>query len=128
METPAGIANHVSRKVVEKFRRDGINSLGDYGGVKYNMKPYFDYTGYKPINDPNKDLVDPGRWQPLVYQIYDGIYREQTCLVPQMANMTPISIDSVYSSDYEVPPHGRLNPHLNHDKYDTYKEPMSALI
>ncbi len=114
----------MARKTIEKFRRDGLNSLGDHGGVKYNRKPYADTTGYTPINQVNK-LVDPSRsvsmvsgidatisllmifcrWQPLLVEHYDGTYRIQSYLTPQMANVKPISMKSV--EQFKVPPHGR---------------------
>ena len=72
--TPTGIGNVAARALLDFHHRDGANQLGDEpGGVP--GRPYSDYTGYVPANDPMDLRVpfdattvhDPSAWQPLRY-------------------------------------------------------------
>ncbi len=96
--------NFVARRTIEKMRRDGMNHLGDEGGVRYNRKPYADTTGYTPVNHVNK-LIDPSRWQPLVVEHYEGTYRVQSFLTPQFATLKPRLSTNV--EQFEIPSPGR---------------------
>lgn len=57
--TASGIGNTASAAVLATRHHDGSNQLGDL-----NPGAYSDYTGYRPVNTPDK-LSDPNRWQPL---------------------------------------------------------------
>ena len=54
-----GIGNTAAAAVLQYRHQDGSNQLGDL-----NPGPYFDYTSYTPLNDP-QNIRDPNRWQPL---------------------------------------------------------------
>jgi hypothetical protein len=59
--SPAFVAEQACRAVLDHRHRDRSNQLGDEPGSSGG--PYSDWTGYRPVNDP--DLVrDPDRWQP----------------------------------------------------------------
>ena len=64
LTTPQGVGNTAARAVIEYRSHDGSNQLGDEAGG--NGKPYADYTGYKPVNTPEK-VVDPLRWMPIPF-------------------------------------------------------------
>jgi hypothetical protein len=87
---PIGIGNVAGNAWVAKHMHDGMNQLGDEGGVKYNGQRYADYTGYQPVNTAYK-LTDPSRWQPLVTTTGNGIYKVQQFVTPQTALLTPFS-------------------------------------
>ena len=59
--TPAGIGNAAADAVLAVRHQDGSNQLGD---LTPSGKPYADYTGYVPVNSPER-VDDPDRWQPL---------------------------------------------------------------
>ena len=42
--TPIGIGNLAGKAVVAYREHDGMNQLGDEGGVRYNRSPYADYN------------------------------------------------------------------------------------
>ncbi|HEV2377047.1 MAG TPA: hypothetical protein VGS19_33405 [Streptosporangiaceae bacterium] len=62
LTTPIGIGNVAGMGVVKLAQQDGMNMLG-FEGRKYNPRPFFDYTGYRPVNTAY-ELLDPTRWQP----------------------------------------------------------------
>ena len=80
---PAGIGNVACLAVLELRHRDGANQLGDLGGGR----PYADYTGYTPVNDPDH-LVDPNRWQPL----RTGQGAPQSFLAPHWRHVVPFAL------------------------------------
>jgi hypothetical protein len=88
--TPIGIGNVAGNTWVAKHMHDGMNQLGDEGGVKYNGQRYADYTGYQPVNTAYK-LTDPSRWQPLVTTTGNGVFKVQQFVTPQTALLTPFS-------------------------------------
>lgn len=74
LSSPIGIGNRAGKAVVAFREHDGMNQLGDEGGVKYNRRPYTDYTGYEPANTAYQ-LVDPSRWQPDVATMGNGLFK-----------------------------------------------------
>jgi hypothetical protein len=64
---------------------DGANQLGDLNGGP----PYSDYTGYAPVNSPER-LHDPARWQPL--RGVDGT--AQTFLAPHWRLVVPFALST----------------------------------
>lgn len=85
--TPVGIGNMAGRNVVEARRDDGFNHFGE-DGRRYNLLPFSDTTGYRPVNTVF-DLLDPGRWQPALVRMRDGSYGAQQFVTPQLANTEP---------------------------------------
>jgi hypothetical protein len=82
--TPAGIGNAAAAAVLAFRHHDGANQLGDL-----NAGAYSDYTGYAPVNDPDR-VVDTNRWQPL--RLPDG--QTQRFLVPHWSNVAPFALTS----------------------------------
>jgi hypothetical protein len=60
--SPAAVAERACRAVLDDRRHDGSNQRGDEPGS--DGRPYSDWTGYRPVNDPDH-VGDPDRWQPL---------------------------------------------------------------
>ncbi|MFP3991494.1 hypothetical protein U9R90_29325 [Streptomyces sp. E11-3] len=88
--SPVGLGNLAGKAVVEKRKNDGMNQLGNEGGQKYFQQPYADYTGYRPVNTPEK-IRNPSRWQPHVDTNGGGIFFAQKYVTPQMGQTTPYS-------------------------------------
>lgn len=86
MVTPAGIGNAAGFAVVAAREHDGMNQLGDEGGRVYNLQPYADYLGYKPVNTAY-ELKDPSRWQPQIVTMGNGIFRVQQFVTPQYVEL-----------------------------------------
>jgi hypothetical protein len=63
--TPSGIGNLAAESVLSFRHHDGSNQLGDL-----HPGPYTDYTGYKPVNDPDH-INNPDHWQQLL--VPDGL-------------------------------------------------------
>jgi hypothetical protein len=82
--TPEGIGNVVSTALLNFRHDDGSNQLGNL-----NPGAYSDYTGYRPVNSPDK-ITDPERWQPL--RLPNGTV--QKFLVPQWGLVTPFALVS----------------------------------
>lgn len=89
--TPEGIGNLAARAVIDARRNDGSNQYGDVDGS--NGQPYFDYTGYQPVNDVEKN-VDPNRWQPKYFADGKGGKFAPACLTPHWGNVKPVSLNS----------------------------------
>ena len=64
-ESPAGLGVYVAKSFLKSREDDGMNILGNEGGIEFNLQPYRDYTGYEPVNTPYQ-LINPSRWQPLI--------------------------------------------------------------
>jgi hypothetical protein len=90
LATPVGIGNAAGIAVAEGRIHDGMNQLGEAGGRTFNPLPYSDYTGYRPVNSPER-LRHPGRWQPDVQRIGIGIYKSQRFVTPQYRFVEPYS-------------------------------------
>jgi hypothetical protein len=82
--TPVGIGNAAAAAVLAVRHRDGSNQLGD---LTPSGKPYADYTGYVPVNSPER-VKDPDRWQPLRLP-NDTV---QTFSVPQWGRVLPFAL------------------------------------
>ena len=89
--TPEGIGNLAAKAVIEARKWDGANQYGEEEGS--NGEPYFDYTGYEPINSPDAN-VDPNRWQPKYFSDGNGGKFAPKCLTPFWDRVTPISLKS----------------------------------
>jgi hypothetical protein len=59
---PEGVGRIACEAVLAFRHGDGANQLGDTPGS--SGAPYSDYTGYQPVNEPDR-LNRPDRWQPL---------------------------------------------------------------
>lgn len=103
--TAIGIGNIVGRKNFEDRLHDGINQLGDEGGRKYNPMPYFDYTGYSPVNTAYQ-VVNPSKWQPYLEPTGKGTFKIQQFVTPQMRLTRPMTFQDV--NQFTVAPHSRL--------------------
>lgn len=88
----SGIGNLAAQAVLEARHHDGSNQLGDL-----HPGAYTDYTGYVPVNDPDR-LVDPDRWQPLRTPIPDhvmyGRFIVQKYQTPQWSLVKPFALTS----------------------------------
>lgn len=89
--TPEGIGNLAAQAVIEARRHDGSNQYGDVEGS--NGEPYFDYTGYQPVNSPDKN-VDGNRWQPKYFSDGKGGQYAPPCLTPYWQEVEPIALQS----------------------------------
>jgi hypothetical protein len=125
LTSPVGIGNAAGMAVAAARLRDGMNQLGDMGGKKYNLKPYEDYTGYKPVNSPY-ELIDPGRWSPLfapkVGGPFGGLYAMQKFELPQWALTTPYTVSSV--KNFTVPQPVSSNP----ANFALYKQQVDQVL
>jgi hypothetical protein len=89
--TAAGIGNLAARAVIEARKGDGANQYGEEEGS--NGQPYFDYTGYQPVNNPDEN-IDINRWQPKYFSDGKGGTFAPGCLTPYWQEVTPIALDS----------------------------------
>lgn len=122
LNTAIGIGNAAGNGVVEGRRNDGMNQKGDADGRRYNIRPYFDYTGYIPLNTANH-FIAPSRWQPDIERSRLGIYVEQHMVTPQYAYVEPYS--------YKNPGRFRFPPpkSSNFRKYpDAYKAQADEIL
>ena len=93
LNTPEGIGNRAGLSVVNAREHDGMNQLGDEGGNRYNLTPYADYTGYRPVNTAYR-LLNPSRWQPDIQRLGVGLYKVQKFVAPQYAKVKPYTYKS----------------------------------
>jgi hypothetical protein len=88
----SGVGNLAAASVLEFRHHDGSNQLGDL-----HVGAYSDYTGYKPLNDPDK-ISNPDHWQPLRTPVPDGgaygRFLVQQYLTPQWAMVKPFAMTS----------------------------------
>ena len=127
LNTPEGIGIQAGRMVGQEANTNGLNSKGDFGGRRYNLRPFADTTGYEPVNSLFK-INDPTRWQPsITYDKNMVISAEQHFVTPQFARVRTRIVPSV--SNFTVPPPGRM--YLGHPAYkqttDEVIEAMAAL-
>lgn len=91
--TEIGWANVIAARANRYLSADGWNSLGDLSRNDFR-RPYFDYTGYRPVNPaevPSDELPRPLRWQPLtVYAGFTGNFKSQVHVAPQLARVKPL--------------------------------------
>ncbi|MFG3257002.1 vanadium-dependent haloperoxidase [Streptomyces sp. NPDC048172] len=120
--TATGLGNLAGKSVVANRENDGMNQLGNEGGKKYHRKPYEDYTGYKPVNTPDK-LRNPSRWQPGARTTGGGIFTGQRFVTPQMARTKPYSYDD--PTRYRVKP-PEASDHHNREAYKRQADEVLA--
>ncbi|UII75075.1 vanadium-dependent haloperoxidase [Flagellimonas sp. HMM57] len=89
--TPVGIGNLAAKAIIEARKNDGSNQYGEEEGS--NGKPYFDYTGYKPVNTVDKN-VSIDRWQPKYFSDGKGGQFAPGCLTPFWDKVKPIALKS----------------------------------
>ena len=88
--SPIGIGNMAGNALVAVREHDGMNQLGDEGGVKYNRKPYSNYTNYAPVNSAY-ELTNPSRWQPAITSTGGGLFKVQQFVTAQLGQTLPYS-------------------------------------
>jgi hypothetical protein len=87
-----------------------MNILGNKGSGIHNFRPYFDYTGYKPVNSASS-IKDPTRWQPDILSRgagHFGAFISQQFITPQLRNMRTFAFKKDLS-DIIVQPPGRID-------------------
>jgi PAP2 superfamily len=89
--TPEGIGNLAAKMVIEARKQDGSNQYGDAEGS--NGQPYFDYTGYKPVNDPDNN-VNIDKWQPKYFSDGKGGKFAPSCLTPFWPKVKPLLLNT----------------------------------
>ena len=89
--TPAGVGNLAAQAVIDARRGDGANQYGEEEGS--NGEPYFDYTGYQPVNSVDEN-TNPNRWQPKYFSDGKGGKFAPACLTPFWDKVTPIALKS----------------------------------
>jgi hypothetical protein len=89
--TPAGIGNLAAQAVISARYDDGSNQYGEVEGS--DGQPYFDYTGYQPVNSPDIN-IDINRWQPKYFRDMKGKAYAPACLTPYWHLVKPLALDS----------------------------------
>lgn len=89
--TPEGIGNLAAKSVIEARKGDGSNMYGEEEGS--NGEPYFNYVGYEPVNQVDKN-VDINRWQPKYFSDGKGGFFAPGCLTPFWDKVKPIALTS----------------------------------
>ena len=85
---PTGIGNRAAQAVLAFRHHDGSNQLGNL-----HPGPYSDYTGYRPINDPDH-ITNPNRWQPLRVSDGQGGFVVQKFVTPFWGLVIPFGLTS----------------------------------
>jgi hypothetical protein len=102
--TPEGLGIIAAKNVIEAWLKDGMNQLGEMWTRnkkrKYHRLPYFDYTGYVPVNTAYK-IKDPNRWQPNIETQKNGIFTVQQFVTPQFGLVNPTTYKDV--NYYKIP-------------------------
>jgi PAP2 superfamily len=101
LRTPQGVGNTAASAVIEYRRNDGANQLGDEPGG--NGKPYSDYTGYAPVNTPEK-VVDKLRWMPIPFSDGKGGTVSPGFLTAQWGKVRPFALESADQFRPPMPP------------------------
>lgn len=89
--TPEGIGNLAAKAVIESRKGDGANQYGEEKGS--DGIPYFDYTGYEPVNSVDEN-IDINRWQPKYFSDGNGGKFAPKCLTPFWDKVKPIGLKS----------------------------------
>ncbi len=97
--TPEGIGNLAGKAVIKARRNDGSNQYGDENGS--DGTPYNDYTNYKPVNDPDKN-IEINRWQPKYFADGQGGKVCPGCLTPFWQKVKPVALKS--ADQFRSPP------------------------
>lgn len=119
--TAVGIGNLAGNAVVAAREHDGMNQLGDEGGRRYNLQPYADYLGYRPVNTAY-ELRNPSRWQPGVVTRGGGIFEVQQFVTPQMRLTKP------YSYANPEPFRAPVPADSNHHNRQAYKRQADEVL
>lgn len=98
---PTGIGNIAARALLDFRHHDGSNQLGDL-----HPGPYSDYTGYQPVNTPDR-IVDPNLWQSLRVPDGRGGFVVQQYIAPFWGKVTPFALTtgSQLRPDIALPPY-----------------------
>lgn len=99
--TAAGIGNLAAQAVIDYRRHDGANQFGDEAGG--DGTPYGDYTYYTPVNPADK-IIDPDRWQPIVFTLKDGRKVAPGFLTPHWYRVKPFALERSSQFRPEPPP------------------------
>ncbi|MBK9983968.1 MAG: phosphoesterase [Saprospiraceae bacterium] len=86
IQTPQGIGNLAARMTIEYRNGDGSNSQGTLHASQWS-----DYTGYQPVNTPEK-VNDLNQWQPLLIDASHGDHHVQNFLVAHWGLVRPFSL------------------------------------
>jgi hypothetical protein len=86
--TPRGVGNVAAQAVLDFRHHDGANQLGDL-----HPGAYSDYTGYMPVNTPDR-VVDLNRWQPLRVPDGHGGVVIQRWTTPHWGRVIPFAMTS----------------------------------
>ncbi|MBM1105400.1 vanadium-dependent haloperoxidase [Aurantibacter crassamenti] len=89
--TPEGIGNLAAQWVINIRKNDGSNQYGEVPGS--NGQPYFDYSGYTPVNDVDTN-IDINRWQPKYFIDENGSKYDPGCLTPYWQEVQPLFLES----------------------------------
>ncbi len=84
--SPQGIGNLCARMTIEYRNGDGSNPHGTL-----SMPAWSDYTGYQPVNTPDK-INDISKWQPLKKEISPGNIKIQSFLLPHWGLVQPFAL------------------------------------
>ncbi len=90
-KTPQGIGNLAAERVIKMRKNDGANQYGEVAGS--NGEPYFDYSGYMPVNDIENN-VDINRWQGKYFIDKNGNRYDPGCLTPYWQEVKPLLLKS----------------------------------
>jgi hypothetical protein len=83
-----GIGNLAASAILRRRHHDGSNQLGDL-----HPGAYTDYTGYRPVNDPDH-VYNLDRWQPLRVPDGHGAYVIQRFTTPHWGKVNPFALGS----------------------------------
>lgn len=97
-KTPEGVGNVAAQAVIAFRRHDGANQLGDEVGS--DGKAFSDYTYYAPVN-PDEEINDPDRWQPITFSDGKGGTIRPGFLTPHWYRVKPLVLER---SDLFRPP------------------------
>lgn len=89
--SPVGIGNLAAQTIIAARMNDGANQTGKEPGA--NGVPYADYTGYQPVNTPEK-VNDLKRWAPKYFSDGKGGRFAPGCLTAQWYKVAPLMLDS----------------------------------
>ena len=96
--SPAEVGYLAAMAVIEKRKGDGANQ---YGEEAEDQPPYYDYTGYQPVNSV-EDNSDINRWQPKYFVNEEGERYAPGCLTPYWQEVEPITLTS--ADQFRSPP------------------------
>jgi hypothetical protein len=122
--TPIGIGNSAAAAIIAARAHDGMNQLGDEGGVKYNRHPYAEYLGYHPVNTAYQ-ITDPAHWQPNITTSDNGIFTVQQFVTPEIGVTQPYSFDL---GDIQfAPPPVASDPNIDYSAYKAQADQVLSI-